>query len=239
VIIIEQVKDYPDESSVTSPIEVIHSIEGRIRVRIIWLQYYPVLQQRLETSIANWVWVTAVNSSLATNSITIYYQHQQIKKQTLLVELSRLVQQITPATHTTEQITKTYSPSPLQTIGSRVVGSSVGKMMGIGIGSVTGGILLGPLGLLAGGGIGSVVGQTLGGQIARDLLEENPPQQDLQDTLQRGGTEIMGEAIGAVVGGVVGATTLGFPGLMVGRIIGGAIGSQVGEDVWSNQSYKK
>lgn|GEM_PF-1644035 len=251
MITIEQVKDYQEQPLETSVAEVIHSILGRIRVRILWLPDYPALQQRLETAIASLAWVTEVQLNPTTNSVTVYYQSQKIAPENFQQSLLRLIQQVTPMTAKTPLPSVNAFPleNKLQEVGGRMIGSSVGKIVGIGMGGITGGLLLGPLGLITGGGIGSIVGQMVGGQLGRDLVRDekqeeiNPKeeidlQSQLQNTLERGGSEIIAETIGGVFGGIIGSATLGVPGLMFGRIIGGAIGSQLSDDLWFAKAQK-
>lgn len=257
MIFIEQVNDFSERSVETSVIQLVHSVSGRVRIRVIWLQEYPLLIERVKTTIPSLPWVKDFQLNTNTNSITIHYDDEKISLEQFCQEVFKLIFQITPASYKEEEkdgATYFNSVPPLENklmeMGGRVVGSSVGKIMGVGLGSITGGILLGPLGLIAGGGVGSVVGHVVGGQVVTDMVRgpeqvnslkenSNDLRSKLQNTLERGGSEIISEAIGGVVGGVFGSLALGIPGFVVGKIIGGAIGSQVSEDIWLHSTKKK
>lgn len=243
MIQVEQVSETPTSSAV----QVIHQIEGRLRVRIFWLQDYPSLQNRLETLLFSIAWVSQIKINPKSNSVTVLYQSTKISLHNFRENLLKSIQQITPAdfkeqTAQDEFHLKLPIDNPLQELGGRMVGSSAGQVIGRGFGIVTGRMLLGPLGMIPGRNIGSFVGQVIGGQVAVDSLrnfqQNKAPIPDLAKVLERGGREIMMESLGGLVGGAIGSAALGIPGLIFGRIVGGAIGSQVSDDLWFAQLPK-
>jgi hypothetical protein len=96
----------------------------------------------------------------------------------------------------------------IQEVGGKLIGSSVGRVMGFGVGAVAGGVLLGPLGLIPGAGVGSAFGRTVGSQLGGETVRylsgtgaaaqrwpvpAKNPAESLQTTLERGATELIGE----------------------------------------------
>ncbi len=245
VINIEQVNEF----STTSVAQVIHQIEGRLRVRILWLQEYPSMEKRLESLLLSVLWVREVRINLKTNSVTITYQSTKISLTNFTENLLKSIHRMTPADFQEQKVQKEesfVSPSfgnHLQELGGRMVGSSAGQIIGRGFGIATGRLLLGPLGIIPGRNVGSFIGQVIGGNVGidsiRNLQQNNDPTPNLGKVLERGGREIMMEALGGFLFGAVGSATLGVPGLIFGRIVGGAIGSQVSDDLWYIQSTSK
>ena len=254
MITIEQVND-PQNGYTQTSATIIHAVKGRIRIRILWLKDYPSLVQRIETAIRTLPWVTQVIVNSKSNSTTVYYQSENIALVKFQQHLLDLIDQLTPMT---AENPSTVSAAPfedtLQRVGGRIIGSSVGSIMGISLGSLTGGVLLGPIGIITGLGVGSFLGQMVGGQVGSDLVRDwqlediNPdtPKEEepldigsqLQESLTRGGSEMIADAVGGVVGGIIGGVTLGIPGLILGRIVGGAIAGELSDDLWYEESQK-
>ena len=264
MITVEQVSDSPQQSTRQDALQVVHSTPGRLRVRLAWLKCYPSLHQRLSTSISSLAAVTEVRLNPAIGSIVVCYDPRTIPEKAFQEKFCQIIQQVTPASWLAaeKQITGgATSPTEvsfseevvtgkIQEVGGKLIGSTVGRVMGFGVGAVAGGVLLGPLGLIPGAGVGSAVGRTVGSQIGgetvrylsrteaeaqRSLGEEKNPAAALQATLEGSATELIGETVGGMAGLVVGGSLLGPLGSLLGGVVGGVIGGQVGEEWWSLQ----
>ncbi|ACK68685.1 hypothetical protein PCC7424_0217 [Gloeothece citriformis PCC 7424] len=277
-----------DNPSLTQSIEtllweIVHHTPGRIRIRIAWLQEYPLLHEPLKVGITDLDSVTEVRVSSINNSVTVHYTPNAVDCEQIPGQLWEIIYPLTPLNWLSEQLKTLGNSEPvsnpsikesdpfsvfyletetletltlkMQTIGGRMIGSSVGRFMGIGIGAVTGGIFLGPLGLIPGGGVGSALGKMVGSQVGEQavrylsdpslILEALETEQDIdlpqmvQSSLERGATELIGETLGSVVGITVGGATLGPVGSLMGSIVGGVIGGQISEQLWDEQQAEK
>jgi hypothetical protein len=148
------------------------------------------LHEPLSTSILSLAAVREVHLTPAINSIVVCYDPQNITEKAFQEKFCHLLQQLTPE------------------VGGKLIGSSVGRVMGFGVGAVAGGVLLGPLGLIPGAGVGSAVGGTVGSQLGGETVRylsgtgaeaqrwpvpAKNPAESLQATLERGATELIGE----------------------------------------------
>jgi hypothetical protein len=268
MIRVEQVTGECNSLPREDALQVIHSTPGRLRVRLAWLKYYPALNERLSTSMLSLVVVKEVRSNPAINSIVVSYDSGSITEKAFQEKFRQLVQQLTPASWlTAEQPTNDGTNAPgegifpeavatqkIQQVGSKLIGSTIGRIMGLGVGSLTGGVLLGPLGIIPGAGVGSAVGRTVGSQLGEETiryLSQTPeeastspePAKDpaafLQATLKRGATGLVGETVGGITGLAVGGSLLGPLGFLFGGIVGGVIGGQVGEEWWCWQQVDR
>ncbi len=260
MITIEAINELSESAYLT---EVIHSTPGRLRVRMSWLERYPSLSSDLHQAILGINGVTQAHLNPVINSCTIYYNSEKLSEKTFETLFLQLIQKIIPDTEIVRQqpkLNQTTTQSwelpaqkaiseKIQAVGGRLVGSTVGRTMGFGVGAITGGILLGPLGLIPGAGLGSIVGRSVGSQLGvetvRYFAQESPeettsetteinPLEYIQSTIERSGRELVGESVGGVIGAVMGGVVLGPFGSLVGGVLGGAIGSQVAED-WDTQ----
>ena len=264
MINVEQVGGQCNPPIRDSVLQIVHSTPGRLRVRLAWLRCCPSLHERLSTSILSLAAVREVRLTPAINSIVVCYDPRGITEKAFQEKFCQLLQQLTPVHWLTavRPITDdTTSPGEgifseaavtgkIQEVGGKLIGSSVGRVMGFGVGAVAGGVLLGPLGLIPGAGVGSAVGRTVGSQLGGETVRylsstgaeaqrwpvpAKNPAESLQATLERGATELIGETFGGMAGFVVGGSLLGPLGSLFGGVIGGAIGGQVGEEWWSWQ----
>jgi hypothetical protein len=184
MINVEQVGGQCNPAIRESALQIVHSTPGRLRVRLAWLRCYPSLHEPLSTSILSLAAVREVRLTPAINSIVVCYDPQGITEKAFQEKFCQLLQQLTPAYWLTavRPVTgDTTSPGEgilseatvtgkIQEVGGKLIGSSVGRVMGFGVGAVAGGVLLGPLGLIPGAGVGSAVGRTVGSQLEGETV---------------------------------------------------------------------
>lgn len=264
MITVEQVSGECNRHIRQEYLHILHSMPGRLRVRLAWLDCYPSLHERLYDSISSLAAVTQVRLTPEINSIVVCYDRRVIAEKAFQEKFCQIVQQIMPSSvrSSGKQInggtslfsgvmfSETAVTGKIREVGGKLVGSTVGRVMGVGLGAVAGGVMLGPLGIIPGAGVGSAVGRSAGSQIGGETVrylsvpgaevQRFPePAKDLpaavQATLERGAVELIGETVGGMAGFMVGCSLLGPLGSLFGGIIGGVIGGQIGEELWSWQ----
>lgn len=108
-----------------------------------------------------------------------------------------------------------------------MVGESLGKMVGAGLGTV-----FGPEGTLIGSEVGGLVGEVFGarqgGKIAKQLTHKPETEHSLKEDLQQEGGAKVGSHAGKIIGGIIGDALFDDAGGEIGEAVSGKIGYLAG-----------
>lgn len=144
MINVEQVGGQCNPPVRDSSLQIVHSTPGRLRVCLAWLRCYPSLHKPLSTSILSLAAVREVHLTPAINSIVVCYDPQGITEKAFQEKFCQLLQQRTPVhwlTAVRPRTDDTTSPGEgiiseaavtgkIQEVGGKLIGSSVGWVMG-------------------------------------------------------------------------------------------------------------
>ncbi|ACK68681.1 hypothetical protein PCC7424_0213 [Gloeothece citriformis PCC 7424] len=260
VYIVEQAQGFSptQQAQKTSLWEIIHSIPGRMRIRLPWLQNHSYLGKDITKALKNLGFVNTVDLSLINNSIIIAYDSTRISEEEMPTQLFKTLypirakrglvkskhlknveQKIDLNTTTEEAIALKKTALKIREFGGRILGSTLGSLLLHLWKCIPGGRVVSA----AAHALSRLIGSSIGAYLVLhwfteiiDIEEQEtlPPHPALiiQSSLECSAVELIGEALGAIIGSVAGTLIFGQIGALIFGFIGGLIGGQMLEFFW-------
>jgi len=168
-----------------------------------------------------------------------------------LIGTTPLVVEVIPASLTLvvhfvqKEFCQVLPSKKLPEMGGSILGGMAGSAVGEVIGGSIGVTVMGPIGMVVGSEVGAITGQVVGGYItegaihkvvspgeAESSLASENDLSEIQELLQKVGSEKIGTTLGEIAGSMLGQVFLGSTGINIGKSVAGMLGWNVGR--WSS-----